>query len=625
MIDKSLAYRLSFYISLAVISVFVVFIIAYFFMNQRLLRENIENKAIGLNSEVNSLVNRQVVSTKEVTENIALQFHYYSTNEKVQILLSSIIVRYPYISSIQVVLKESDEISKKHYTIGYDRHSNLNYNESGDFSLVNSADQRYLANFTLEDSAGWTDAFYDSEHDVVAVLYYHQVNLIDNNGNPVKAGHVISKLSLSTLNENISGMIHPESRGYAFIVDGAGNYLTHPQKERILKSNITALSSKIINYKKNDLATMLSQRERGTLIAYPEPLDYEKSWVHFSPIPETSWFLIYVIPHRELFSELYGVTIRMIIFALAGIVLLFAIIGFITKKLIAPLKDVTSQLTDFSNPNKRNEAQTENEVKQVASSLEFLKNWFEEYQRSREKEVHSSQQYKQDLQQASEIQQSLIKTNFPIFTERKEVDLYAVYKPARVVSGDLFDFFFIDDDHLLLTIGDVSGKGVPAAIFMSVALTMIKNNAFLKYPRKIIRKTNAELYTSNQHQYFLTLFLGVLNVKTGELEYCNAAHTFPYILKSNGSIEELNSTHGLPLGLYLDKAYKYDQVSLEKGDMIILYTDGISDVVNDQTIKENLIQMKGKSPKEVVESLNFIQGNTSQVDDVCLLAVKFMP
>jgi phosphoserine phosphatase RsbU/P len=625
MIDKSLAYRLSFYISLAVISVFVVFIIAYFLLNQRLLRENIENKAIGLNAEVNSVVNRQIVSTKEVTENIALQFHYYSSNHYVEPLLSSIIVRYPYISSIQVVLKNQEGHSAKYYALVYDQQTKLKYNESNDYLFASAADKRHIANLTLEDSAGWTESFYDQVHEKVAVFYYHQVKTLNTYGDLEKTGHVISKFSLSSLNESITRMINPGSRGYAFIVDGAGNYLTHPQKERILKSNITALSSKIIDYEKNDLASMLAQRQRGTLIAYPEPLDYEKSWVHFSPIPGTSWFLVYVIPHRELFGELYGVTLRMIIFALAGIVLLFAAIVFITSKLIAPLKDVTSQLTDFSNPNKEIKAQTENEVKQVASSLEFLKNWFEEYQRSREKEVHSSLQYRQDLQQASEIQQSLIKTNFPVFTERKEVDLHAVYKPARVVSGDLFDFFFMDDERLLLTIGDVSGKGVPAAIFMSVALTMIKNNAFLKYPRKIIRKTNAELYTSNQHQYFLTLFLGVLNVKTGELEYCNAAHTFPYILKADGSIEELNSTHGLPLGLYLDKAYKYDQVYLDKGDMIILYTDGVSDVLNEQSIRENLMQMKGKSPKEVVESLNIIQENISQVDDVCLLAVKYMP
>jgi len=625
MIDKSLAYRLSFYISLAVISVFVVFIIAYFLLNQKLMRENIENKAIGLNAEVNSLVNRQVVSTKEVTENIALQFQYYNRNENVEALLSGIIKRYPYISSIQVVLKNPGRSSAKHHIMAYDEQSKLKYSESADSLFVSPAEQRYVANLTYKDSAGWMDPFFDPVYDMVAVLYYHQVISSDDYGNPYKAGHVITKFSLTSLDKSLSGIIHPESRGYAFIVDGAGNYLTHPQKDRILKSNITSLSSKVINYERNDLEAMLEQGQKGTLIVYPEPLDYEKSWVHFSPIPETAWFLIYVMPHKELFSELYSITLRMIIFALAGIVLLFSVIALITKRLIAPLKVITSQLTDFSNLNKGVEIQTENEVMQVANSLEFLKNWFEEYQLAKEKEELSSLQYREDLNHASEIQQSLIKTNFPAFLKRKEIDLHVIYKPVRVVSGDLFDFFFIDDDHLLLTIGDVSGKGMPAAIFMSVALTIIKNSVYLKYPRKIVKKTNAELYTSNKHQYFLTLFLGVLNVKTGVLEYCNAAHTFPYILKPDGQLEELTSTHGLPLGLYPDKGYTYDQVYLEKDDVIILYTDGVSDVHNEHVLKENLKQMNGKTPKEILDSLNGVLEKTSQVDDVCLLAVKYMP
>jgi phosphoserine phosphatase RsbU/P len=625
MIDKSLAYRLSLYISLAVISVFVVFIIAYFLLNQRLLRENIENKAIGLNAEVNALVNRQVVSTKEVTENIAMQVYYYSRNNNVETLLSNVIKRYPFILSIQVVLKNPDGITAKNHTVIYDEQAQLMYYESADPVYSSPAEQSYLANLTIKDSAGWSDPFYDSAHDMVAVFYYHQILTVDNNGNPDKAGHVISKYSLTGLNESLRETAHPESRGYTFVVDGSGNYLTHPQKERILKSNITALSSKVIHYEKYDLATMLAQGQKGILIAYPEPLDYEKSWVHFSPIPETDWFLIYVMPHRELFGELYDITLRMIIFAFIGIVLLFSVIALITKRLIAPLKDLTTQLTDFSNLNRGKEVQTKNEVVQVANSLEFLRNWFVEYQLAREKEELNSLQYREDLNHASEIQQSLIKTNFPAFPKRKEIDLYAIYKPAKVVSGDLFDFFFMDDDHLLLTIGDVSGKGVPAAIFMSVALTLIKNNVYLKYPRKIIKKTNSELYTSNKHQYFLTLFLGVLNVKTGLFEYCNAAHTVPYILKPDGHLDELTSTHGLPLGLYPDKGYTYDQVYLEKDDVIILYTDGVSDVHNEHIIRERLKQMKGQTPKEILDSINNLLENTSQIDDVCLLAVKYMP
>jgi len=238
--------------------------------------------------------------------------------------------------------------------------------------------------------------------------------------------------------------------------------------------------------------------------------------------------------------------------------------------------------------------------------------------------------------QASEIQQSLIKTDFPAFPERNDIDLYALYKPARVVSGDLFDYFFIDEDNLLITIGDVSGKGVPAAIFMSISQTIIKNNALFKKAKSIVNKANQDLCTDNMHQFFLTLFLGILNVKKGELHYCNAAHTTSLILRKDGLIIELNQTHGLPLGLYLDKDYQDAKINLEKGDKIILYTDGVSELLDEnkeqfgiERFKENLVQLKEFGPEELVKnlekSLGIFSGIAPQSDDICVFVIEYNP
>ncbi|HDR52223.1 MAG TPA: hypothetical protein ENN90_11490, partial [Mariniphaga anaerophila] len=306
-----------------------------------------------------------------------------------------------------------------------------------------------------------------------------------------------------------------------------------------------------------------------------------------------------------------------------------------TKKLIKPLSVVTSRLTEFQDESET-PVSTLNEVKQVSDTLEYLKAWFEQYRISREQEEQKSLRRKQDLMQASEIQQSLIKTTFPAFPERKEIDLYAIYKPAGVVSGDLFDYFFIDEDNLLLTIGDVSGAGIPAAIFMSVAQTLIKNSAVCRRAKSIVRKSNVELCTSNRHMYFLTLFLGVLNVKTGVLNFCNAAHYYPLILKQGGKVTELKLSHGLPLGLYPDKDYKDAKVVLDPGDIMVLYTDGVTEVHNAQgkqfgsdRLKESLKNMAGLSPEEIVRKLDTqletFQGEQPQHDDLCLLVIKYMP
>jgi len=263
-----------------------------------------------------------------------------------------------------------------------------------------------------------------------------------------------------------------------------------------------------------------------------------------------------------------------------------------------------------------------------------MRAWYEKYEQTQSVEKKKQERRREDLQQASEIQQSFIKTNYPAFPGRKDIDLFSTYIPARGVSGDLFDYFFLDKDHLVLTMGDVSGKGVPAAFFMSIAQTTIKTNALLPQANVIVENSNKELCTSNQHQFFLTLFLGVLNIKTGIMEYCNAAHTPGYILKQNGDLITLDQSHGLPLGLYPDKSYGVAEILMDKNDTLILYSDGVTELLNEEQkqygkekLEENLQSLAGKSPKEMVErlekSLHVYMGSAKQTDDITMLIFNY--
>ena len=151
-----------------------------------------------------------------------------------------------------------------------------------------------------------------------------------------------------------------------------------------------------------------------------------------------------------------------------------------------------------------------------------------------------------------------------------------------------------------------------------------------------MNKVNKELYTNNQHQFFLTLFLGVLNVKTGTLNFCNAAHTPSLILKASGEIIELGHSHGLPLGLYPNKEYSEGKVKIEKGDSIILYTDGITEAQDENNkhlgvngLKKIVGQLKTLSAEEMVKGIEKsvieFRGESKQTDDICLLVLKYNP
>jgi sigma-B regulation protein RsbU (phosphoserine phosphatase) len=324
----------------------------------------------------------------------------------------------------------------------------------------------------------------------------------------------------------------------------------------------------------------------------------------------------------------------MLFFAVLGILVIFFIITYISNKMIQPLSNVTSQLKTFSSTTGELVLNTRNEVELVSKSLDFLKSWYEKFEIEHRQEEILSSQRTQDLMEASEIQMSLINTDFSVFNERKDIDLFALYKPARIISGDLFDFIFLEKDILYFTIGDVSGKGLSAAFFMSVAQTILKNNAKLKVPGLIVEKTNNELYTVNQHQFFLTLFCGVINLKTGILQYCNAAHTSALILNLAGEINELEQSHGMPLGLYPNKTYENSKFKLNPGDSIVLYSDGVTeqlDINNNRfgidIFYSVLNKTANQKPKELINevdnNLELFRGEVKQTDDITMMVLKY--
>jgi phosphoserine phosphatase RsbU/P len=627
MVDKSIAYRLSLYISLAVIAIFAAILIVFFLSNRKLIRESTENNAIGLSAEVNSLVNMRVITIQEVAHNVASQILYYSQNGDAEKLLFPVIQKYPFLNTIIVTIDTNLNLPY-HYI--YIQHNEENYVFEQNYHPVyqSPAEKKVLEGVSEMNSSGWTEPSFCQNKGIIVVYYIAPIK----SEKGFSGGFVICEMSLSELSKAIN-QLEIENRGSAFVVDNSGGFITYPDESRIFDKNLLDPPPKTWRKRSVDLKRVLTNGQAGSAIAWPEFLNHEKSWIHFSPIADTQWFLIFIMPYHELFENLYWMTFRMLVFALLGILFLYYLIAYITRKQIKPLSIVTSRLTSFSSPIRLT---TKNEVKQVANSLEYLKVWFEQYQIAREEIETSSLLHKQDLQQASEIQQSLIKNTFPAFPDRNDIDLHALYKPAKVVSGDLFDYFFIDNENLVFTIGDVSGKGIPAAIFMSVAQTIIRKNAPEKKPKTIVGKTNIELCTSNNHLYFLTLFLGVLNLKEGTLRYCNAAHTFPYLLKPDGEVMELKSTHGLPLGLYSEKKYKDERVTLVAGDTIVLYTDGINDIhdsegiqIGKKWLKDNLAELASSSPGEIIRTLDdrleTFKGKAVQNDDICLLAIKYMP
>jgi sigma-B regulation protein RsbU (phosphoserine phosphatase) len=241
----------------------------------------------------------------------------------------------------------------------------------------------------------------------------------------------------------------------------------------------------------------------------------------------------------------------------------------------------------------------------------------------------------EELNIGHNIQMSMVPLQFPAFPDRDEFDVYALLKPAREVGGDFYDFFLINHDELCLVVGDVSGKGVPAALFMAVTRTMIKtcatdNNS----PASIIARVNEALSVDNPECMFVTLFLGICNVNSGEFVYTNAGHNRPFIKRADGRIECIDQLHGPIAGAVGSISYKQDKLSLRKGDLIFMFTDGVSEAMDsgsnlygDQRIVGYLEGLDGNDTRIAVDgiaaSLEKFAGEARQSDDITVLAMRF--
>lgn len=241
-----------------------------------------------------------------------------------------------------------------------------------------------------------------------------------------------------------------------------------------------------------------------------------------------------------------------------------------------------------------------------------------------------------ELTVAREIQMSIVPKIFPPFPGRPEFDIFAVLQPAKEVGGDLYDFFLLDEDHLCFTIGDVSGKGVPASLFMAVTKTLIKAKSDIELgPNEILYAVNNELCEDNDSGMFVTEFLGILTISTGDIVYSVGGHNLPYILRKDGSLTMLPRMTGMALGVMEDIPYACANVQLDPGDSLVMYTDGVTESMNEtgEFFGEARLEviLKGLTGKKAREQVNLILNSTSQFvkdamqsDDITIVVLKFL-
>lgn len=593
------------------------------------MRENVENNAIGMSSRVIGVINGDINTSREVAYNAALQMPFYANDGGIELFIRGLINHYPFIQSISVEICENNGCqSPGRYSV---RRSDdgIIYLDNAVGKTLNFHKSPTLDSLILIQKPGWLEPYRSEYQNQVVAMYFTPIMIQTSGNNSVYAGSLMLELSLNYIDKEIKNIKIGKS-GFAFLVSSGGTYLTHPRSDLVLKENFKNLSSRVYKGDKDVLTNALKGKVSGSFTAYPRILDFKRSWVYYTPIKETGWLLLFVMPYAELYQSLRIMLSQIIGLSVVSVLILFFLVVYISRKITDPLAQIASEIHKFSTAGRVKTSKSE--LENLEKSFIQMQAWYKKFKLEQDLTLKSEKQIKNDLEQASEIIRKIIPDEKLPETLSKNIELASAYKPANVIGGDLFDYFLIDDSHFLVAMGDVSGKGISAALFMSVAHTLLKSHSKGGEASKIVNEINQELYRRNKNQYFVTLFIGIIDLKTGLMDYCNAAHTSTFIRTEKGLIKELNETHGLPLGLFLNNEYKRASIALHPGDTIFLYTDGLTETINvngDFFGKDKLKQILSNKTTtisdviiQVENELKLFSNSGKQTDDYSMIALR---
>ena len=342
-------------------------------------------------------------------------------------------------------------------------------------------------------------------------------------------------------------------------------------------------------------------------------------------------------------SQITSETLRSTLVALSYQLLLALICMFLLFRfVIRPLKQVMDNIRMYKK-NKDSKAvvenlskiQSQNEIGQLAEDIMDLTREMDDHTERIRSITAENERISTELTLANRIQNSMLPGIFPPFPDRNEFEIFASMDPAKEVGGDFYDFFLIDEDHLCMVIADVSGKGVPAALFMMASKIILSNNAKMgKSPSEILTDTNDSICANNEEKMFVTVWIGILEISTGKLRAANAGHEYPAGRLKDGSFEIIRDKHGFVIGGMAGLKYSEYEVDLEPGTCIFLYTDGVPEATNandeqfgTDRMLEALNENEKASPDQLILNVKnavekFTEGE-EQFDDLTMMCVRY--
>ncbi len=434
--------------------------------------------------------------------------------------------------------------------------------------------------------------------------------------------------------------------GTPFIVNGRKELVIPPRNNQpiawhAIKNTLTA------NNLLDDLMEEANAGGRSIRYASPEIGNGKLTEAFISYFKPLDWFLVIAVPVSEIQSPattlvthlsiiiatIFAASLIAAIFMVASLSKPLNLLAEYAKEI--PQHDFTAD-KDMSSPIDDLPQKYRDEVGRLAESFIYMRSELKKNIHGLMEATAARQRLESELNVARDIQLGILPKIYPAFPEQKEFDLFAILEPAKEVGGDLYDFFFIDEDHLCFAIGDVSGKGVPAALFMTITMTLIKTSAQKGLsPAEMMYQINNSLSVDNPKSMFVTLLIGIFNIRTGSIQYVNAGHNPPIVVSQKDGVYFKRDISGPIAGIMEDFPFKDILFQLDHGDALFLYTDGITEAMDtenrlfteDRLIKE-IKDHRDEAVEDLIlrieEAVTVHAGEAPQSDDITMLYIRYL-
>ena len=519
---------------------------------------------------------------------------------------------------------------KGHYFSAY------TYNDDGKFDTTQEGNPSYDYHYMdwyqapkLLDEPVWIEPFADfNPEDVYAeeIIASYCRPMKDSKGHYV--GTFSTDISMEWISQTISA-VKPYPNSYCIMIGQSGTFFVHPDTTKLLRESIFTPT---LEHPDTALTNLGHAMQRGETGVRKLVFEGKESYVFYKPLGITGWSVAMVCPESDIFGgymRLYKIVIFIVI---AGLILMRLAFSRIIKRELKPLNTLALQAETIASGQFDKTLPRDNridEIGKLTQSFSDMQHSLVNYISELKRTTAVKASIESELKVASDIQMGMIPRVFPPFPERQDIDLYASMTPAKVVGGDLYDYF-LQNERLYFCVGDVSGKGIPAAMFMAITRDLFRIIAQQnRSPWEIATMMNNFLVKDNDQSMFVTMFIGMIDLPKGRLEFCNCGHNVPIL---DGQFLEMATTNQ-PLGFWECNAFEGEVIDDIRNRQLLVYTDGLNEAENerqerlgDDRLLEAMQGTEQLTSEEIIHRLKVVVSNhragAEPNDDLTLLCLS---